>query len=66
MSMNNRWIWLSSVNGAPKEDISKKSRGIWILALAQRKISTFETLHPFFNSTPATGSSAYRGKAVFI
>jgi hypothetical protein len=32
---------LIRVKGAPKEDISKKSRGIRILALAQRKISKF-------------------------
>jgi hypothetical protein len=57
---------LISVNDTPKKDISKKSRGIRILTLVHRKISTFETLLPFFNSAPATGSSAYKGTAVII
>ena len=57
---------LIRVNDTPKEDISKRSSGIRILTLAQRKSSTFEILLPFFNSTPAMGSSAYRGTAVIV
>ena len=37
-----------------------------ILALVHRKSSTFEIPQPFFNSTPATGSSAYMGTAVIV
>lgn len=33
----------------PKEDISKRSRGMRILTLVHRKSSTFEILQPFFN-----------------
>ena len=55
-----------SVKDTPKEDISKRSKGMRILALVHRKSSTFEILQPFFNSTPATGSSAYMGTAVIV
>ena len=54
----------TKVNRQPKEEISNSNRGIRILALEQRKSSTFEILLPFLSSTPATGNSAYKGMAV--
>lgn len=57
---------LADVNFNPIKRVSKMRRGILRFDEAPMKTSTLESLLPFFKSILATGSTAYRGKAVSI
>ncbi len=57
---------LAEVNFNPIKRVSKIRSGILRFDEAPMKTSTLESLLPFFKSIHATGSTAYKGKAVSI